>query len=843
MTHTVFTLHPSSFEEAQRALIKIGIPCPKGKWFVGDAIKPEGQGLTFLSSYIQAQQLWQDGSIKWLYLEALVEPINAPSRDNVPINLRKCPSAFSPRPSPVVDKSDCFVIQLNNQSTICIDKKAFLSLDLGSLRSHFYQQTCDAEIKVVDNHYELLSDMSSYQQVKITQSALVTYNKSKSLCLEAEYTLHLVDGSVFGRVTLTNPAPASHPGGKWDLGDPFSLHIEECGLRLQGNQTTALMLDSQYFSLNAKQTLSVFQASSGHQNWDSPVHVNAQNRVPHSIRGYVLKRDSERIGSGKQCNPILKFYDKNESYFVKTHQFWQNFPASIVAAPEHTDISFLGSRYAEAIELQPGEQKTREFSIAASPTAPATLTLSAQWVKETQVLPFFTDVASIFQPLINQGIEGPFSFFNKRVVIDEFGWRHFGELYADHESALSESQHPFVSHYNNQYDPVYGMLQQWLLTGDPRWFELADDLARHVADIDVYHTQLDKPEYSGGLFWHTDHYVQAYTATHRTYSKRQPADVYDDHAGGGGPGGQHCYTNGLTLHYLLTGYTPSKNAVSSMANWIERYYEGDNTLVGALLAFRNSNTPGLKNIKTGQYPLDRGTGNYLQALLDRFSLFGQLEDIKQAGDVIAHTISPFDDIHKRHFEDVESTWFYTVFLQALCRFIDVKVQLEQRDSDYRYAIEGLKHYAKWMIDNEYTYLDKPDILEFPNQTWSGQDLRKLCVLHFASAYLTVPQRTQCIEKIDEISSNIIHRLGHSEETTNTRILCLMMQNAHFHGFTPRESGAPTSVPFAETEDDIKKAEYSLSRHLIKLLMSFSISRERSQLIKRFPVCQKWLGKP
>ena len=113
---------------------------------------------------------------------------------------------------------------------------------------------------------------------------------------------------------------------------------------------------------------------------------------------------------------------------------------------------------------------------------------------------------------------------------------------------------------------------QWLLSGDPRWFELADDLAKHVADIDVYHTSDDKPEYSGGLFWHTDHYVQAYTASHRTYSKHQPSGVYDDHAGGGGPGGQHCYTNGLTLHHLLTGYTPSRDAALSITQWVTNYY-------------------------------------------------------------------------------------------------------------------------------------------------------------------------------------------------------------------------------------------------------------------------------
>ncbi|MFQ3198184.1 MAG: hypothetical protein ACI81A_001905 [Paraglaciecola sp.] len=41
-------------------------------------------------------------------------------------------------------------------------------------------------------------------------------------------------------------------------------------------------------------------------------------------------------------------------------------------------------------------------------------------------------------------------------------------------------------------------------------------------------------EYNGGLFWHTDHYLQAFTSSHRSYSKSQASDAYQDHAGGGG---------------------------------------------------------------------------------------------------------------------------------------------------------------------------------------------------------------------------------------------------------------------------------------------------------------------
>lgn len=78
---------------------------------------------------------------------------------------------------------------------------------------------------------------------------------------------------------------------------------------------------------------------------------------------------------------------------------------------------------------------------------------------------------------------------------------------------------------------------QWLLSGDFCWFELVDDFVKYVVDIDVYYISDDKFEYSGGLFWYIDYYVQVYIVFYRMYFKYQLFGVYDDYVGGGGLGG------------------------------------------------------------------------------------------------------------------------------------------------------------------------------------------------------------------------------------------------------------------------------------------------------------------
>ena len=72
-----------------------------------------------------------------------------------------------------------------------------------------------------------------------------------------------------------------------------------------------------------------------------------------------------------------------------------------------------------------------------------------------------------YDALVNAAIEGADTFIQKRERIDEYGWRHFGEIYGDHEAMfpVAETPGPLVSHYNNQYDAVAGFTYQFLRIG------------------------------------------------------------------------------------------------------------------------------------------------------------------------------------------------------------------------------------------------------------------------------------------------------------------------------------------------------------------------------------------
>jgi len=51
-----------------------------------------------------------------------------------------------------------------------------------------------------------------------------------------------------------------------------------------------------------------------------------------------------------------------------------------------------------------------------------------------------------------------YSLQKRREAIDEYGWRNFGEIHADHEQTHFSGTGTVVSHYNNQFDLILSLI-------------------------------------------------------------------------------------------------------------------------------------------------------------------------------------------------------------------------------------------------------------------------------------------------------------------------------------------------------------------------------------------------
>jgi hypothetical protein len=618
--------------------------------------------------------------------------------------------------------------------------------------------------------------------------------------LHFEALCHLFAGMPLARVefTVRNSRAANHAGGYWELGDPASIQLRELRIDVERPPATAddcavhCSVTGAERPVTLEGPVEIFQRSSGGTHFQSRVHVNRDGVVPLGHEGFQLRANGD-TSTGRRANPVLWVKGPEGMTGATVEHFWQNFPKALGASDGSLSVGLFPTG-ADLHEIQPGEQKTHTIGLAfgddpvsavpldwvRNPTVPA---LDPAWYSAACAAPYLTPAAEDphddYLSIVNEAIEGTESFENKRERIDEYGWRNFGDIHADHEAAPPRDPADFVSHYNNQYDPVNGFGIQFMRTADPRWWRAMSELARHVTDIDIYHTTADKSAYNGGLFWHTFHYVEAGKATHRAYPKAP--GVW-----GGGPSNEHDYSTGLMLHYLLTGCERSRAAVLSLASWVAdmddgrlsryRWFSRADTGLASSTASPSYHGPG------------RGAGNSIVTLLNAFRLTHERRWIDNAEALIRRCVHPSDDIDSRDLLNAELRWSYVVFLEALGYYLDEKETLGEMDCRYRYAQDSLLHYARWMRPREYPYLDKPEILEFPTETWAAQDMRKSDVFKFAARHAPATERQDFLERADFFFHASLDRLYTYDTRTRARPLVLMLSHGYMHAVVHRPAG-------------------------------------------------------
>jgi hypothetical protein len=613
-------------------------------------------------------------------------------------------------------------------------------------------------------------------------------------------------GLVRTRLTLHNPARASHPGGLWDLGDPGSCLFNDLSLEWtdgdgvkEGLWKAEVDLPSQ--SLPGA-TWQLYQGSSGGENWQSRNHVNASGEVTCKFRGYQVQATGVQE-HGLRASPVLALRSDTGSLTVAVPEFWQQFPKTLETTGRGLRVGLFPQEWGEPFELQGGEQKTHTVWFLVEPGAaeslnqldwvyrPVHAVASPEWYAASGALPYLLpndrDPDERLRVLMDAAVRGDQSLVAKREIIDEYGWRNYGDVYADHENAYYPGPKPVISHYNNQFDVIYGSILQRMRTGDVAWREVFDPLARHVIDIDVYHTSDDRAAYSGGLFWLTDHYRSAETATHRTYSAKnqKPGAAY-----GGGPGCEHNYATGLLHYYYLTGDRQALEAVIGLADWVVALDDGSRTIFSLI----DDGPTGLASATRSPdyHGPGRGAGNSINVLLDGWLATGRREYFAKAEALIRRTIHPEDDVDARGLLQVESGWSYTIHLAALARYLDLKIEQGEFDFMYAYAQASLVHYARWMAEHERPFFDHPEDLEYPTEAWAAQEFRKANALRLAARHAEEPLRARLhargLELADRAWADLLRFESRHVARAVTILMTEGMRDAYFR--TTEQPPAP-----------------------------------------------------
>lgn len=765
--------------------ITFGMPWPMG------VVREEGRiqledACGSLAAQVRALDRWPDGSLRWTLIDCHCRPGSGRSLSAV-LSAERTSCA-----EPIVVRQLADSLEVSTGAAKFVFRVGaafpFPEIHIGGMP---VLQTPDSGARIAFNDAELRTEISELAvnadgplraEVHV-RGVLKPKQESVPLEFAARVEMFAGMGAMRCDVTIRNTRRAAHPGGKWPLGDEGSVLLKGVDLRLKLTESAESIdysAEEQQAVRRGGPSFVLLQESSGGDHWNGPVHRNRDGVVPLRFRGYRLTTDGIE-STGLRAKPAVVVRTPASQVGITFPRFWEEFPKALAVEADTVTAGFFPRETSDLHELQGGEQKTLTVGLVFAAGGldvtqlewmrdPARVSPAPDWFSETAVVPFLRPPAGTaetgYLELISRALDTESGFFQKREQADEYGWRNFGDLYADHEAAFQPAGQPFVSHYNNQYDAIMGFAIHFMRTGDRRWWVLMDDLARHVRDIDIYRTMSDKSAYNGGLFWHTYHYGDAGTATHRTYPREGPH--------GGGPSSEHNYNAGLMVHYFLTGDPASRDAAIGLGRWVLEMDDGKRTplrwLAGGATGFASASGSPL------YHGPGRGAANSIMACVVAHQLTGDADFSRKAEELLRRCIHPDDDIPALNLLDAERRWYYTIFLQVVARYLDTKESRSEYDDHYVHARESLLNYARWMSQHERPYLDHPEILEFPNETWAAQDMRKAEVFFWAALHAGTEERKLFLERSRFFRDYSLRTLSGMPGHRFTRPLVLLLTN-------------------------------------------------------------------
>jgi hypothetical protein len=801
--------------------VRIGVPLPAGRIHDPRELVVTDAAGDLIPHKLAALAFWADRSVKWLLMDALVQ---VSPLERTRLFIQAASQVHGPLPrDPVLNLlSEEGVIRIDTGlSQFTIERQSRGPIASARIAEREMLQCDGSRIHLIDlagSSYELEVERLAIEEQGRSRATVVAegaFRGANPLPLRFRMRTVFWAGTALLRIDLLirNTRAAIHPGGLWDLGDPGSCFFRDltlaCYPRSPAGSVSWHAESPEDTRTHQAQRWSLYQDSSGGENWQSPNHLDRNSQLTVSFRGYrvIAGLDGTVLAQGKRAVPVVTVAGDGTWVAAAVQGFWENFPKALRWENGALEVGLFPHEARGSFELQGGEQKRHtillEFGTGADQPRlaqlqrPLEVCIDPAWVEASGAILWCCARSADDDPklgrYVDQIVEGQRSFFARRETIDEYGWRNFGELYADHEAVHHDGPQPFISHYNNQYDFVYGAFLNFMRTGDGRWRRLMEDAARHHIDIDIYHTQADKAAFNGGLFWHTDHYRAAATCTHRTYSRCNAGSGQY----GGGPSNEHNYTSGLLHYYYLSGDREAASSVQELADWVIDLDDGARTLCGLI-------DPGVtggasKTLDVSYHHAGRGAGNSLNALLDAYTVSRERRYLEKAQEILQRCIHPADDIGVLRLDDPEHRWSYLVFLQILCRYLAKKQELGEVDYAFHYARASLLHYAAWMAENEVPYKDVLHKVELPTETWPAHDIRKCHVFNVAARYASGAERERLRERARFFYERCLHDLLTFPTADLTRPLVILSVYGSVQDFFRKQVECPDE-PGAHNHD-------------------------------------------
>ena len=291
---------------------------------------------------------------------------------------------------------------------------------------------------------------------------------------------------------------------------------------------------------------------------------SAPREVPGRVPGHVTVHGAAEPGSGS-----------TDTLTVALRRFWQTYPRAVRVTGDEIAVELLpeptgAARPADEESwhsiyfwlrddgylLKAGMALTSEILLACGELDDALLSWfeqppavrpSLDWLNACGALgPLAakdTGVLADYERAMDGGYE---QWIADRDIWRQYGWVNFGDWYG--ESSYSWG--------NNEYDPPFAHYCEFLRGGDPRWFILGGEAARHLTDVDTVNASADADQV-GAQYTHMPGHAGGYLPPY-----------FRSKMGGSSSVPSHTWVEGSVLHYLLTGDENLRESLDRTAGWL-----------------------------------------------------------------------------------------------------------------------------------------------------------------------------------------------------------------------------------------------------------------------------------
>ncbi len=508
-----------------------GIPLPAGKVADPEEISlTDGTGKA-VPFQAQILTLWRDRSIRWLLLDARAKPENSQS----PWRLELHPKTVAKTAIPVDIVKEGNAIRI---STGAISLS--VGRDKGVLIDKVYIEGEDKPIawgfrgRVVIKEEEGEETLAAvWDDIEVTS-----------------------DGPLRGAVELRGKIT----NGKVGIGRfTFRVHAYS-GMNLLGTSYrvfngTGETLEISDLSLSMKTRL----GDGSTAFWGLDEDSTSTGRPPVSIHqiaadSYSVTSEGREIASGKRSGGWIGASDGDGSILAAVRYTWQEFPKALHVEPGSVRVGLFAPSDSLALyRPHPGEAKRNEVLLGFYGG-------ELDRAEAQKVARCFQRPPRLFSAewfALSGGFEYCYPHGEKEFQeLHTFMETNYGDVSPEKFGALfGIREFPDRSYYssdkrsNNYYDAMQGLFGEYLMEGGRKWFDRAEEMARHFMDIDICHSSVEHPELVGAV--HTT------GLDHSNWS-------------GGGPWAAMMRASGLNTYYRLTGDPDAEEAFVGVADFIVR---------------------------------------------------------------------------------------------------------------------------------------------------------------------------------------------------------------------------------------------------------------------------------